>query len=186
MSRLCLLIGLCLLPILALAEPPRSEHRHGSGLNGQKCRELTEEEQGRLVVEWDKPRIEDDRHGKRICIPGQAYLKSADGKSREPVKGVVIAAVIISHRPDTKPNWSEGYEDEEANGAGLFINWSPEARLQSGDKQVLKEGGFVAAIPCDRIRRQPGEKKSFQVALSLGRAKGDMAWWSNHDPALKM
>src|SRR5579871_388119 len=106
MLRLVPLIGLCLLPIFTPAEPPRGERRQGESLWGLKCRELTKEEQGRLVVEWGKPSIEPGREGKSILIPGRAFLKTADGKTREPVKGIVIATVIISRQPDARPNWS--------------------------------------------------------------------------------
>lgn len=186
MSRLALLLGLCFLPIIALAAPPQGKHEYGQGLQGQKCRQLTKDEQERLVVEWGKPSIEDNRYGKRIRIPGQAFLKSAEGKTRELVEGVVIATVIIAQQPDSKPDWSEGYEDNEAYGARVFINMDSDSRFRPGsDRQVLKDRKFVASIPCDRFRRPVGEKKHFQVALSLGRQEGDSARWSNHDHALK-
>src|SRR5947209_18457637 len=106
MSRFFLLIGLCLVPILTVAEPPHRQTSPGSGLNGKVCRELTPAEQKRLVVEWGKPRLapRNRSYGTRIAIPGQAFLKSADGKTKEPLKGIVVASVIVAVKPETKPD----------------------------------------------------------------------------------
>lgn len=58
----------------------------GVGLHGQKCRELTEDEQRRLVVEWGKPTIVERRLGDYICLPAKTFLINADESSREPIK----------------------------------------------------------------------------------------------------
>jgi hypothetical protein len=188
MLKLAMGLGLVALAAAVQAEPPRDTSRHGLGLqSGQYCRMLTEDERRRLVIEWGKPSIVVDRRDteKLVRIPAQVFLTSADGKKREPLKGVVIAAVLVAVQPDKKSDWSEGFDEEETYSANLFINWEDDRARRPGDPQLQKEGGLVARIPCSQIQRTPGKKATFQVALSLGRAEGGTAWWSNHDGALK-
>lgn len=94
--------------------------------------------------------------------------------------------MIIARRADTKPDWSEGYESEEVYADCHLINSDPDVRdLTRPSVPKAQEGGLVAFIPCSEIRRRPGRKNSFQIALALGHQKDDSAWWSNHDRALK-
>jgi hypothetical protein len=188
MLKLILGLGFLALTAFVRAEPPRGTSQQGMGLQpGQSCRALTEDERRRLVIEWGKPSIVEERfeHEKLVRIPAQVFLASADGKKREPLKGVVIAAVLVAVQPDKKPDWSEGYDDEATYSANVFINWEDDRAGRPGDPQFQKEGGLVALIPCSQIRRTPGKAATFQVALSLGIAKDGTAWWSNHDGALK-
>ncbi len=83
-------------------------------------RNLDKEQRKRLRVAWEKPNrivVNRSRRGNGrpyLEISGKLSLLQADGKTLQPVDWPFPIQVVITRRPDEKPDWSRWHDQRDS------------------------------------------------------------------------
>jgi hypothetical protein len=162
---------------------------------GDESPKTDEEFQKRLRVVWEKPnrKVDEDRHrSAKLEIAGKLSLLQADGKTLKPVDWPLPISVVLSMRPDVKPDWSRRHDrrdslwSENLVGRELIIGVqvSPDGRSEPIPLPKKPDGTFTATFYFGEIHSVIGATKPFQVGLCLGEKKGKAVTWRNEAPIL--
>jgi hypothetical protein len=146
---------------------------------------LDQADRKRLRVTWEKPRrkVYERASRRESCleITGKLSLLQADGKTLKAVDWPYPIQVVITRRPNEKPDWTRWYDPRDSLSSGTLVGREFMYDTPRTKKPV---GVFSAGFPLSEIETAVGTTMPFQVGLSFGEKKGNMVTWSNISPIL--
>jgi hypothetical protein len=159
---------------------------------------LEGEQRKRLRITWDKPeygRQVDDKDGTRapyLQVNGKLSLLQLDGKTLKPVDWPYPVRVVMTRRPNEKPDWSRSHDARDCVWADTLVGrevlhgdqGTADGKEKPPSLSRLPDGVFSVKLRLDEIESPVGDTKPFQVGLSFGEKKGKKLTWSNIAPIL--
>jgi hypothetical protein len=151
-----------------------------------EARDLDQMEQKRLRISWDKPKRKVKNGGRysrpELEISGKLSLLQEDGKTLKPVDWPLPVRVVLSLRPNEKPDWTRWHDRKDCTTSDTLVGW--EMAFSSEGIPKLPPGVFIATFQLSNFPTPIGAMKPFQVGLCLGEKKGQTLTWRNRVPVL--